>query len=176
MIIVGLGNPGTDYAGTRHNIGFAILDTLLARLGGEWKEDRGVLYATVQGHWLLKPQKYMNRSGQALREFFSWHNLPNDPAALHAHLIVVHDDLDFPVGTMREQRDRSSAGHNGVQSIIDAFSTKDFTRFRVGIGQPATAVIPIEDFVLQRFLPEEREQLEGVTEDIVRMLEERITK
>ena len=118
----------------------------------------------------------MNRSGHALHEFFKWHNLPTDSAALHAQLIVIHDDLDFPIGTYREQRDRSSAGHNGVQSIIDAFSTKDFTRIRVGIGQPATEVIPIEDFVLQQFLPTEREQIGAVTEDIIRLLEQQLEK
>lgn len=176
MIITGLGNPGQEFAATRHNFGFMVLDALATSLGCEWQEDRSVLWSKVGQHWLLKPQSYMNRSGHALSEFFRWHNISAETAALHANLLVVHDDLDFPLGTLREQRDRSSAGHNGVQSIIDAFSTKDFSRLRLGIAQESLAVIPTEEFVLQQFLPNERPLLDETIQEAVRLLTEKISE
>lgn len=170
MIVVGLGNPGPEFISTRHNFGFLVLDRLAESLGSTWDTDRSIQCAKYGQHWLLKPQSYMNRSGHALQEFFRWHNISTDSAALHAQLLVVHDDLDFPLGTIREQRDRSSAGHNGVQSIIDACSTKDFTRLRLGIGQESLAVIPTEEFVLQQFLPTERQLVEETLDEAVRLL------
>lgn len=175
MIITGLGNPGQEFAPTRHNFGFMVVDALATALGCEWQDDRSVQWVKYGQHWLLKPMAYMNRSGHTLHEFFRWHNLSTDSASLHAQLLVAHDELDFPLGTIREQRDRSSAGHNGVQSIIDAFSTKDFSRLRLGIAQESLAVIPTEEFVLQQFLPNERPLLNETIQEAVRILTEKIS-
>lgn len=173
MIIVGLGNPGEEFHGTRHNVGFAALDFLVQELRlDDWSKDRDVLSTRFQDHLLIKPQTYMNKSGQALRDFFTWHSLSSESANLHSQLIVLHDELDFELGVMKTQRDRSSAGHNGVQSLIDAFQTKDFTRWRIGIGNNQALNIPAEDYVLQRFAPAERETLQSVFQDVARLVQD----
>ena len=174
MIIVGLGNPGPDYLGTRHNIGFEILDQLADALGVSWSAERDVLAARTGDHWLIKPQTYMNRSGHAIRDFLVYKNISIESADLHQHLLVIHDELDFAVGQWKVQRDRSSAGHNGVQSIIDALSTKDFQRVRVGIGNGKAFNIPSEDFVLQSFPHTDRILLNLVITEIVDTVRQRL--
>jgi PTH1 family peptidyl-tRNA hydrolase len=109
MIIVGLGNPGPEYTGTRHNVGFAVLDQLALSLGISWSTERNTLAAREGDVWLLKPQTFMNHSGQALRDFLIYKNISTAGADLHQHLLVIHDELDFAVGQWKMQRDRSSA-------------------------------------------------------------------
>lgn len=174
MIIVGLGNPGSDYIGTRHNIGFAVLDQFAETLGLSWSPERDVLVARESDVWLLKPQSYMNHSGQALRDFLIYKNIPTTGANLHQQLLVIHDELDFSVGQWKMQRDRSSAGHNGVQSIIDAFSTKDFSRIRVGIGSGKLINIPNEEYVLQTIPATDRPLLDQATKEIIDVIQEKI--
>ncbi len=159
MIIVGLGNPGQEFTGTRHNLGFVVLDQLAATLGVSWAHERDVMVARIGHDWLIKPWTYMNRSGAALKDFFAYHNISTDPADLHRDLLVVHDELDFEPGVWKTQRGRSSAGHNGVQSIIDACGTKDFNRLRIGIGNGQSSGIPGEDYVLQSIPAPDREPL-----------------
>lgn len=170
MIIVGLGNPGPEFTGTRHNVGFFVVDALAENLGLEWRSVRDVMVAKDDTTTLIKPWTYMNRSGAALKDYFSYTNIFADPAALHAQLLVIHDDLDFPIGTYKLQRDRSSAGHNGVQSIIDAFSTKDFSRFRIGISPEGENIVPGDEFVLQRFSAPDRDSINRITGEILQKL------
>src|SRR5258706_1923257 len=101
MIIVGLGNPGKEYEQTRHNVGFMIIDQLRQRLAGrDWQTERDVAWSKVGSDWLIKPQKFMNRSGQALRDWLQYRHLPHQPADLSETFIVVHDELEFPEETM----------------------------------------------------------------------------
>ncbi len=165
MIIVGLGNPGPDYTGTRHNVGFAVLDQLAEALAVSWSQERDVLAVRTGDHWLVKPQTYMNRSGDALKDFLTYKNISLDGADLHRDLVVIHDELDFPPGEVKRQHSRSSAGHNGVQSIIDALSTKDFARIRIGIGK--SDVIPTEDYVLQTLPAPDRELVRAAIDQAV---------
>lgn len=176
MIIVGLGNPGPEYSATRHNLGWQVVEALAQHLGTTWERDRDVLVARFGSHWLVKPQTFMNRSGVALRDWLEYKNISIDPADLHRDLLVVHDELDFEPGVFKMQRDRSSAGHNGVQSIIDQLNSKDFYRLRIGIGSGRELGIPNEDFVLQRPPQPEREALNTVIPQAVQQLQELLNK
>lgn len=139
MLIAGLGNPGKKYEKTRHNVGFKVLDILKTQAGKNIE--------------LLKPQTFMNRSGLSVVYAMRKHNLePSD-------LIVIHDDLDLPLGTIRISKNSQSAGHKGVESIIAALGTKDFIRVRLGI-KPEHPVANTEKFVLSSFTKEERDLIE----------------
>jgi len=171
MIIVGLGNPDREHQQTRHNVGFMVLDALLElETGASWKTEFGVAWARLGQHWLIKPQEYMNVSGQTLKRFIEKKGIEWKVA----DLLIVHDELDFPLGEIHEQRDRSAAGHNGVQSIIDAFNTKEFTRLRVGIGDNRLYDMPAEAYVLQRFTPDEQKIITATIKDLAHSLHERL--
>ncbi|MBP1685179.1 MAG: peptidyl-tRNA hydrolase [Deltaproteobacteria bacterium] len=150
--VVGLGNPGHEYAGSRHNVGFAVVDELARR----WKAPLGtarrgvrVARAIVAGKHiaLMEPQRYMNRSGPALIGSGRHINV--------AQLIVVHDDLDLEVGCVRVKRGGGTAGHHGLDSIVECFG-RDFTRVRVGVGRPPRERGAVSH-VLSRFSGAERE-------------------
>lgn len=135
-LIVGLGNPGTQYERTRHNVGFMIVDALAIayRLSpiSTAKHKADVFKGEIEGKrtLLAKPLTYMNDSGVAVQALLNFYKLtPND-------LVVIHDDKDIPLGETRVQKGRGAAGHNGIKSIIEHLGTKDFTRIRVGIGFP----------------------------------------
>lgn len=137
-LVVGLGNPGPEYEGTRHNLGFRVVDELAARAGAGLTRRRSeVLYASVrisrQPVTLLKPLGYMNRSGEAVQAWLQALGLGPD------RLVVVHDDLDLPLGRLRIVPGGRSAGHRGVQSIQDRLGTQAFARVRMGIGRPPEA-------------------------------------
>lgn len=156
LIIIGLGNPGKKYEKTRHNIGFMILDKLLADLElAGWAANKKFHAEIAEGKinkekiLLLKPQTFMNNSGQAVAAAAKFYKIKP------ANIWVVHDDLDLPLGKMKIQRDRSAAGHNGVQSIIDSLGTQDFVRFRVGIAPAKPTKKSGADFVLSKFSPAE---------------------
>ncbi len=150
-LIVGLGNPGAEYEKTRHNVGFAIVDALAKELGfSKWKDEkyargavcRGFVESCCEDVLLLKPDTFMNRSGEAVKK--GLHDL-----RLTIHdLLVIHDDLDLELGTLKLAYGSGSAGHNGVQSVIDALGTKDFWRLRVGVGPKKGEA---DKFVLKRF-------------------------
>lgn len=171
MVLIGLGNPGPEYTGTRHNLGWQVIDALAEKLGLSWAAERDVMLARTEPHWLIKPQTFMNRSGQALRDWLTYKNISTDLADLHRDLLVIHDELDFAPGVWKIQRDRSSAGHNGVQSIIDQLGSKDFTRLRMGIGSGRDFGIPSEDFVLQRPPELERTALRTAITEAVEQLQ-----
>ena len=133
-LIVGLGNPGPDYELTPHNLGFLTIDRLAEELKVEVRnrQCKALTARTQIGQELVvlaKPETYMNLSGVAVRELIEKLELKPE-----ADLIVVQDELDFPFGTLRVQRARSSAGHNGIESIIGSLGTKDFVRIRIGVA------------------------------------------
>ena len=153
-IIVGLGNPGREYEKTRHNAGFMVIDRLAAAL--QAPVDKRMLRAlTGQGRigdekvLLVKPQTYMNLSGEAVGALLRWFKLAP------ADLLVICDDLDLPPGKMRIRARGGSGGQKGMQSIIETIGTDEFPRFRLGIGRPAGPLIETADYVLGRFGPEE---------------------
>lgn len=133
-LIVGLGNPGREYEFTPHNVGFLVIDRLADDLGVQVR-NRQSKALTAAAHMgpeavvLAKPETYMNLSGLAVRGLLDKLELRPE-----GDLIVIQDELDFPFGTMRIQRARSSAGHNGIESIIDSLGTKDFLRVRIGVA------------------------------------------
>lgn len=171
MIIIGLGNPGQNYDGTRHNLGFAVMDALQKTLAGTpWKKERDVLVSTVGDHLLVKPQSFMNLSGTALRDYFQYKHLA--PAA--TDIMVVHDDVDFPVGTVKEDRDRSSGGHQGIQNIIEQLGTQAFDRLRLGVGSNRPLGIPAEDYVLQRPASDEQAGIAHSIAEAVAILQRRL--
>ncbi len=159
--IVGLGNPGERYARTRHNVGFRSVETLAERHSLTFRQQRansqlaeGIIHG--QRVVLVKPQTYMNLSGQAVSALRNWYKI--DPAH---ELLVIYDDLDLPFARIRI-RERGSAGtHNGMRSIVAQLGTTEFPRLRVGIGQPP-GKMDAADYVLSRFTPEEEAVLPDV--------------
>ena len=141
-VLVGLGNPGAEYANTRHNCGFALVQALLEMAGREgdvatmnggkfhcelWR----VSLPALGGQWLCAmPQTFMNNSGQCVQPLLAWHKLPVES------LVVVHDEMDIPAGQLRFKRGGGNAGHNGLKSITQMLGTPDFYRLRIGIGRP----------------------------------------
>ena len=135
-LIVGLGNPGPEHARTRHNAGFRFVDTLAEKEGVRFGLESKLFGETAKIHiggesiWLLKPSTFMNLSGRAVRAAIDFYKL--DPTAV----VVVHDELDLPLGRMRLKRGGGNAGHNGLKSITQELGTPDFVRLRLGIGHP----------------------------------------
>ncbi len=157
-LVAGLGNPGANYKKTRHNIGFQFLDYLTERHGLCFKESKwnaDVVKASLWGQPLLlvKPQTFMNRSGQAVAAIARFYRIASEK------VIVIHDELDLQSGRLKIVRDRGPGGHNGIRSIIENLGAKDFTRIRMGIGRP-TGPIAIADYVLSKFSKQEGEQLD----------------
>ena len=134
-IIAGLGNPGAEYAQTKHNVGFMLVDALAERLNAPaWKEDffSAITEVRIGGEkvFLVKPLTYMNNSGEALGPMLSYYKVDADD------LVVVHDDMDIPAGTVRIRKKGGSGGHNGIKSILTHVGSEDFARVRIGIGRP----------------------------------------
>ena len=157
-LVVGLGNPGPAYAATRHNVGFFVVDELANRLGGKLKPVKGRRADAVEGRLegqrvvLAEPSSYMNESGGPVSSLASFYKL--DVGAL----IVVHDELDIPFGTVRLKRGGGDNGHNGLRSITSSMGSKEYLRVRVGIGRPPGRQDPA-DFVLKPFGATERKDL-----------------
>jgi peptidyl-tRNA hydrolase, PTH1 family len=133
-LIVGLGNPGIEYESTPHNLGFLAIDRIADELGVEVRsrQCRALTARAVIGDQpvlLAKPETFMNLSGDSVRALVAKHE-----AKPESDLIVIQDELDFPLGTLRIHRQRSSAGHNGIESIIEALGTQDFLRIRIGVA------------------------------------------
>lgn len=152
-LIVGLGNPGEEYAKTRHNMGFRVVDELAHRWGlrfqrGKWRSLVAAGSAHGQSIVLLKPQTYMNDSGQAVGGAVAFYKLaPGD-------LLVVYDEIDLPLGRLRLREQGSHGGHNGVRSIIQHLHTQEFPRLRVGVGRPQRG--DAADHVLSTFRKHEQ--------------------
>jgi PTH1 family peptidyl-tRNA hydrolase len=160
-LIVGLGNPGRRYQGTRHNVGARVVETLARRHGVALREEgwADVGGSTIEGVRVLlaRPQTYVNVSGTAVADLRRRHRLPL------ANLLVVFDDLDLPAGQIRLRAKGGHGGHNGMRSIIEALGGGDFPRLRLGIGRPPAGVDPAE-YVLGRPTPDERTVIEEAIE------------
>ena len=159
-LIVGLGNPGTQYANNRHNIGFMCLNHFAKAHSIKFDKKQGLArigIGEVAGNKVIlaKPQTYMNASGESVSRLINKYKVSLDD------LIVIHDDIDLPVGKIRIRRGSSSAGHKGINSIIANLGSQDFTRLRIGIGRPVSDDYEKEadviDFVLNNFTPEEKQ-------------------
>jgi PTH1 family peptidyl-tRNA hydrolase len=169
LLIVGLGNPESEYADTRHNLGFACLNELALRFGVKVNRKRWqslVGRSESRGVWIVLPQTYMNLSGQAVSKAM------RDLGLTAQQLWVVHDELDLPLCRMRIRRGGSGAGHNGVLSLISSLGTADFVRFRVGIGKPARKGSQSgRHYVLGRFTKAEAERLPHIIDGVADALE-----
>jgi PTH1 family peptidyl-tRNA hydrolase len=168
-LIVGLGNPESEYEDTRHNLGLACVRELARRLGVEIGRKRWQsLVGRSEGHgvWLVLPQTYMNLSGEAVAKAL------RDTGLTPAQVWVVHDELDLPLCRLRIRRGGSGAGHNGVLSLISSLGTPDFMRFRVGIGKPARKGSTAgRGYVLGRFTRAEAERLPKIVDGVTSALE-----
>jgi peptidyl-tRNA hydrolase, PTH1 family len=169
LLIVGLGNPESDYADTRHNLGFECVRELARRLGihadrKRWQSLVG--HSEAHGIWLVLPQTYMNLSGQAVAKAARDLNLTPQ------RIWVVHDELDLPLCRLRIRRGGSGAGHNGVLSLISSLGAADFVRFRIGIGKPARKGSPAgRSYVLGRFTKAEAARLPNIVDGVASALE-----
>lgn len=155
-LIVGLGNPGRQYAETRHNVGFMAIDYLAGKLGVKvdkikFKSVVGEGFLGTEKVVLAKPQTYMNLSGEAVLDMVQWYKL--DPA----DILVIYDDMDLPAGKLRLRMKGSAGGHNGMKSIIYLLQSDQFPRLRIGIGRPTNEKMESVDFVLGRFNKEQQE-------------------
>ena len=156
-VIAGLGNPGAEYAGTPHNAGFDVVDLIASRIGATWEAKRAFKCLMARGTLagvpviLVKPQTYMNLSGDSVAPVVRYHN------ATIADLVVVQDDIDLPLGRIRVRKSGSSGGHNGLKSIIEALGTEDFPRIRLGVGSPTHADYDSKDWVLSVFRDQDAE-------------------
>ena len=163
LLVVGLGNPGENYARTRHNVGFMVADLLAARLGSKFKAHKrsGAEIATgrLTGHAvvLAKPRCYMNESGRQVVPLAKFYSVPP------ADIIVIHDELDIDFGRIRLKLGGGEGGHNGLRSIATALGTKDFQRVRIGIGRPPGRKDPAA-FVLENFSATERAEVPTICE------------
>lgn len=165
-MVAGLGNPGDEYENTRHNAGFKAIDDLARQAGVTyWKTQLGAEVAVIQVHdpeadgarrevVLVKPQSYMNTSGGPISKLCAQYRISAE------ELLVIHDELDIPEGDVRVKVGGGHAGHNGLRSIIDKLGGRDFSRIRVGIGNPPGRM-PIADFVLKQFRPKELDEFEA---------------
>lgn len=149
FLVVGLGNPGAQYVNTRHNVGFMAVDALAGE-NASWKSEKNALTARaeIDGRRVIfaKPQTFMNNSGVAVAALMTFYKIPLE------NIVVIHDDMDIPVGDCREKNGGGSAGHNGIRSI-DAHIGREYRRIRIGIGHPRDFDLPMDpaDWVLGKF-------------------------
>ena len=162
-LIVGLGNPGKEYAHTRHNAGFRALDVLADKLGGKVDKLKFQgLYCQVnyQGRkvFLLKPQTYMNLSGRSVLQLSAYFNIPPQ------RIIVLFDDISLPPGRLRIRAEGSAGGHNGIKSIISEVGSQTFPRVKIGVGAKAHPEQDLADWVLSTFSAKEEKDLVSALE------------
>ena len=164
LAVVGLGNPGPEYVGTRHNVGFDCVDMFASEHGLKWTGRRGPLKwaegrVTIDGIakrvFLGKPRTFMNLSGEAVRYITTRWSVPEEK------LVIIYDDMDLPLGTIRIRMQGSAGGHNGIKSIIRALGTENIPRIRVGIGRDATGRTGAISRVLSRFSDDERQAMDN---------------
>ena len=164
-IVVGLGNPGAQYANTPHSVGFETVDAIAAEIGASWEEKRQFKCLLAKGVFagqqvmLVKPQTYMNLSGESVAPVVKYHNATN------ADLLDIQDDIDLPVGRMRVRKGGSCGGHNGIRNIIERIGTQDFARLKLGVGKDKSNVI---GHVLGKFDPTARKTMDLVVAEAVK--------
>ena len=162
-LVVGLGNPGPTYAGTRHNVGYLVAEELVRRIGGRWKSHKTGRADVVEGRLgpigpdaprvvIARPRCYMNESGGPVKALATFYKVPPE------RIVAIHDELDIPFGTLRSKLGGGDNGHNGLKSMRSALGTGDFHRVRVGIGRPPGRQNPA-DFVLSNYSTVERKEL-----------------
>ena len=167
-IVVGLGNPGAQYANTPHSVGFEAVDAIAAAIGAIWEEKRQFKCLLAKGSFagqavmLVKPQTFMNLSGESVAPVVKYHN------ATSADLLVIQDDIDLPVGRMRIRKNGSCGGHNGVRNIIERLGTPEFARLKLGVGKDKSDVIA---HVLGKFDPTSRQTIDLVVAEAVKATE-----
>ena len=164
-IVVGLGNPGAQYANTPHSVGFEAVDAIAAAIGASWEEKRQFKCLMARGTFagqavmLVKPQTFMNLSGESVAPVVKYHN------ATVADLLVIQDDIDLAVGRLRIRKNGSCGGHNGIRNIIERLGTSEFARLKIGVGKDKTNVIA---HVLGKFDPETRKVMDLVVAESVK--------
>jgi PTH1 family peptidyl-tRNA hydrolase len=157
-LVIGLGNPGSKYLFTRHNIGFMALDSFLSGIGDP---DAKVQFDSVMTKFKMetedivfaKPQTFMNKSGEPVQQLFDFYKVEL------AKLIVVHDDIDQPFGQIKVQKNRGHGGHNGIRSISEVLATQDYIRVKIGVGRPENPKMDVADYVLGKFNNEQQLKL-----------------
>jgi peptidyl-tRNA hydrolase, PTH1 family len=152
LLVAGLGNPGREYAETRHNVGWLVVDELARRHGGTWRSkfNGRMTEIRIDGHKvaLLKPETYMNESGRSVQAAMRYFKLEPE------EVLVVHDEGDFDLGRLQLRRGGGLAGHNGLRSVAKQLGTPDFLRLRIGVGRPERGdPRPLADWVLSNFEP-----------------------
>jgi len=171
-LIIGLGNPGKKYEKTRHNFGFLVIDKLAKKICiDEWKIKMQFNANITQGNFndekiiLAKPQTFMNNSGLAVKSIANYYKIDNQG------ILIIHDDIDLKLGDIKIQKNRGSAGHNGVESIINHLKTKDFIRIRIGIKQTDQETnIEVEKFVIQNFSKNEEKKINQIIKKAVDLI------
>jgi PTH1 family peptidyl-tRNA hydrolase len=175
-LIVGLGNPGKEYDYTRHNFGFAVLDALAKKYGGKFslekkfKAEVAEIFIGGEKIFLVKPQTFMNKSGESVREVMSYYNITTD------RVWIIYDDIDIDLGQVRVRSNGGSAGHKGVQSIIDSVGTELFPRFRMGISSNHCDELSTEDVVLQRFAKDEEPKVDQAITKAINEIENALSE
>ncbi len=176
-IIIGLGNPGSKYVGTRHNMGFALIDYMLdiaqregqceTLVGTKFKCDlwRCKFFSSPKWWLLAKPLTYMNLSGESAQPLLAWHKLQAE------QLLVLHDELDIPIGELRFKSGGGNAGHNGLKSISQHLGTPDFHRLRIGIGRPPHAAYDVSNWVLGNTTQEENILLKNCMHNALKVID-----
>ena len=166
---MGLGNPGPGYQETRHNAGFWLLDELARRHGGRFRQESRFHGETARleidgrGFWLLKPLTFMNRSGASVAAFARFYRLPAQT------ILVVHDEVDLPVGAVRFKRSGGHGGHNGLRDLHAQLGSDEYRRLRLGIGHPGSARAVVE-YVLSRPSAEDRRLITEAIDDVLEQL------
>lgn len=171
-VIVGLGNPGKQYADTRHNIGFKAVEQIAHKYGVAFKNrfQAQIGEVSIGGvkALLVMPQTFMNLSGRSVREVLSWYKLTAD------NLLVIYDDMDLPCGKIRLRTQGSAGGHNGIKSIISEINTQTFDRVKIGIGRPPEGWDTV-NYVLGTFLSEELATLKPTLQEVDQAVTDIIT-
>ena len=174
QLIVGLGNPGAEHEPTRHNAGFWFVDELARQCGATFKNEKRFFGEGTRCQSqgldcrLLKPTTYMNRSGQSASAISRFYNIPVEK------ILVVHDELDLPAGTVKLKKGGGHGGHNGLRDLISHFSSKDFYRLRLGIDHPGHKS-QVVDYVLKKPSKQDKQLIEAAIDDAIRVMPEIIS-
>ncbi|MCA9324729.1 aminoacyl-tRNA hydrolase [Candidatus Saccharibacteria bacterium] len=173
LLVVGLGNPGKEYDGTRHNIGFDVVEAFAkASDFGGWVEKKDMKCMVAEGRLndtkviLMKPTTFMNLSGEAVQAVTHFYKIPTN------RTLVIHDELDVNFGQIRTRAGGSSAGHNGVKSVSEQLGDENYGRVRIGIGPKKPAQIDSADFVLQKFSTKEQKDIPALVKEATAILSE----